>query len=798
MNKTKAIYLYLFFLIATFSTEAATVKGLVIDSKNKTIPGVSIYIKSIQKGAVTIMDGSYSLSGLSGGSYSIRFSFVGFQSEEHTVILENKTVLDLNVQLKEETNSLDEIVVSAGRVPERLSSIPASVTLIKSGDLDELGKSTSNMNEMLELKVPGMASQSGSFSNWGQTLRGRKILTMIDGVPLSTPLRNGQVDMKTVNANDLERVEVLKGASSIYGNGGDGGYINYITKMPEKGKKISGTTDLWGTLNLAKSKESLGGGLYQSLSGTSGKIGYVGSFSYEKTGNKYDAHGVPVLPTYGLDNTKIISTFGKINYQLSDKQQLSLSANYYKSKQETPFEPVLSTLTVLNAAGDYVLTPGYGKPKSANYPESPTGASSFNTVLKYNLDKLFGGTTSFSADAYYQKSRNIFFYSTSFQNGGQSVINSEKIGVRPGFNTVLKLSETSFSFIYGVDALKDKTNQALLDGRMWIPDIKLQSVAPYFQTNIKIDNLFNIKAGVRYDDMRLHINDYSTLPYSAKQDGNFTSAVAVKGGKMQFDNLAFNIGLRYVESEKFIPYVNYSQSFSLPDMGSILRSTDNPNIVSSVDVEAAVTNNYEVGFLVYLKNIKIEAVGYYSSSNIGTGLTFNDAKNRFEPSLTPQKIFGGEFSVDGKFCNNKLLLGSSFSWVEGLKYVGTNKNSFVYVAGDVIASPKLTGYASYRFTSKLSSNVSVVYTGDRNRFAPILNKNNVWVYNSGEAPVKGYAVVNMSVSYDLLSNLGISLAVNNLLNNYYLPARSQWAAPLGSQTSVAEGANARLSLKYSF
>lgn len=87
---------------------------------------------------------------------------------------------------------------------------------------------------------------------------------MVDGIPQSTPLRNGQLGIKSINPNDISSVEVIKGATSIFGNGGNGGFINYITKKPQEQTNISGTTELWGTSNLAKTKDALGFGAYQS------------------------------------------------------------------------------------------------------------------------------------------------------------------------------------------------------------------------------------------------------------------------------------------------------------------------------------------------------------------------------------------------------------------------------------------------------------------------------------------------------------------------------------------------------
>lgn len=693
---------------------------------------------------------------------------------------------------------IGEVVVSAGRMPQKLSSIPGSITLVTHKELVQMTEFSTDMNDILSLKVPGLAPQAGGYSNWGQTLRGRKLLTMVDGVPISTPLRPGQVDMNNINPNDLERVEVIKGATAIFGNGGDGGFINYITRTPSGNRPISGTTQLWGMLNLAKIGRSLGGGFYQSLKGRVRRLSYWGSLGYEQTGSQYDAHGVPLFPTYSSGNTRKYSGFGKLVYQLADNQRIVLSANYYKARQESPYEPVLSELKVLNANGDYLLAPGYGKEKGTDYPEKPMGPTSFSSLLKYTLSDIFQGTTTFTTDFYYQKSKDIFFYSKSFEHGGQSVINSRKFGLRPNFVTNLESESIKTSLVYGVDVIQDRTNQALLDGRLWIPDMSLHGAAPYVQADFRIKDAVTLKAGIRYDAMSIGIDDYHTLPYSPKQDGNFNPAVAVAGGRLSFDRLSFNLGIRYIANEKLIPYLSFSQGFSLPDIGRILRETDSPDVVRNIEVQAIATNNYEIGFLTYLNAFRIEASAYYSSSNIGTGLAFDDERNRFEQAMTPQHIFGGEISADMRLFQDKLLAGGSFSWVEGLTNKAKDDKTFVYVRGDVISPAKLTGYMSYRITPKLSSNVNVIYVGNRKRFNPTATKENGWKFNNGEVPVKGYAVVNLSMSYGFLPNLKMALAANNLLNHYYIPARSQWAAPLRNQSGVGEGANIKLTLRYDF
>ena len=88
--------------------------------------------------------------------------------------------------------------------------------------------------------------------------------------------------------------------------------------------------------------------------------------------------------------------------------------------------------------------------------------------------------------------------------------------------------------------------------------------------------------------------------------------------------------------------------------------------------------------------------------------------------------------------------------------------------------------------------------GDRDRFDPYLDGAGNYTYRHTQFPVEGYTLVNWSANYQMLENLGLSLAINNLLNEFYLPARSQWAAPLKTFSGTGEGINAKLSLQYNF
>ena len=263
----KIITLATTFLLSFYAFSQSGLKGKITDEQNQPIFGATIYISALQKGATTDYDGNFELAYVEEGTWEVTIRMLGYQTQTKKLTFTKDETVSFTAVLKEDLNSLDEVVVSASRNSEYLSEIPASVTVVNEVKLQEFSNSTSNISEILEFTVPGLAVSTGTFSNWGQTLRGRSLLVMVDGIPQSTPLRNGQLGIKSISPNDISRVEVIKGATSIFGNGGNGGFINYITNKPNATKKIEGSTNVWGTSNLAKTKDALGFGVYQSLKG---------------------------------------------------------------------------------------------------------------------------------------------------------------------------------------------------------------------------------------------------------------------------------------------------------------------------------------------------------------------------------------------------------------------------------------------------------------------------------------------------------------------------------------------------
>eukprot|EP00487_Bulimina_marginata_P006178 TRINITY_DN25414_c0_g1_i1.p1 TRINITY_DN25414_c0_g1~~TRINITY_DN25414_c0_g1_i1.p1 ORF type:complete len:119 (-),score=25.11 TRINITY_DN25414_c0_g1_i1:1-357(-) len=105
---------------------------------------------------------------------------------------------------------------------------------------------------------------------------------MIDGVPQSTPLRNGSLGIRTLDASVIERIEVIKGATSIYGNGAAGGIINYITKRANDNGEVNGHVSLSSRFSAVKFEDSAGQRIEGSINGSIDNFSYVLNASYEE------------------------------------------------------------------------------------------------------------------------------------------------------------------------------------------------------------------------------------------------------------------------------------------------------------------------------------------------------------------------------------------------------------------------------------------------------------------------------------------------------------------------------------
>ncbi|MGJ8760664.1 MAG: SusC/RagA family TonB-linked outer membrane protein [Polaribacter sp.] len=241
----KKIYLILILALGftSYSIAQVNVSGTVVsDADGIPIPNVSVVLKGqLNTGTITDFDGVFSIN-LNDENGVLIFSYLGYETKEVLYAGNQK----LNIILKEEANSLDEVVI-VGYGSQKRSDVTGAISSVKSEDFNQ--GVVANAGQLLQGKVAGVnvSSSSGEpgatqdivIRGVGSLRSGTTPLYIVDGFALDNS-GNGIATnpLNFINPQDIESIEVLKDASStaIYGSRAANGVIVITTKKGKKGR----------------------------------------------------------------------------------------------------------------------------------------------------------------------------------------------------------------------------------------------------------------------------------------------------------------------------------------------------------------------------------------------------------------------------------------------------------------------------------------------------------------------------------------------------------------------------------
>ncbi|MCA1652048.1 MAG: TonB-dependent receptor, partial [Acidobacteria bacterium] len=218
--------------------DGASLAGRVLDATGAVVPGATVIAsigepdRQTRRKALSDGNGRYEFRNVPPGTYDVTAELFGLKPAVVRGIAITATEPTRNLDLRFEAGAVTETVtVTATRVVTPVAAIPASVTVLDRETLDEQATLTRNLHTILGKTLPGFGLSRESESNFGQNLRGRGMLVLLDGVPQNFELRQGALDeLSRIDPSRIERVEVVRGASAAYGSEATGGIINIITK----------------------------------------------------------------------------------------------------------------------------------------------------------------------------------------------------------------------------------------------------------------------------------------------------------------------------------------------------------------------------------------------------------------------------------------------------------------------------------------------------------------------------------------------------------------------------------------
>ena len=674
-----------------------------------------------------------------------------------------------------------DVIVTATRTEEDPNDVPRSVTVIPREQIQQQTNLSRDLGEVLGKVVPGLAPPTQSLSTFGQSLRGRNTLVLIDGVPQSTS-RNVFRDLRTIDPSAVERVEVLRGPTAIYGDGATGGVINIITRTPSE-EKLTSTTELGLNSSLTNSEDSFGNNIQHLISGKEGNFDFTVSGSFTNTGSFFDARGdlIPPDPNGqgGIADAETINLLGKFGVEFDDEQRLQLTFNRFDTGQDTDYttDPEVNRLAGRQKA----------RTRSGLSLEDPQGTENTVLNLDYTHENIFGSRL--QGQVYYRDlfTRFFPFDARTFRISDsplQSRVESEKVGGRLQLETPL-FNQGAASLLWGVDYFNEETSQpvavfdpAIYDSsrglvfrqtedRVWTPPLEQSSLGLFAQLNWDISEQVNVRGGIRHESADVNVDDFTTLA------GN-----NIGGGELDFNATLFNVGAVFHATEQVNLFANFSQGFSLADIGLSLRNARAGFSVESLSPEPQKVDNYEVGVRGDWKSVQASLVGFYNESDLGTTFTAPGTVIR-----APEQVYGIEATLDVQ-PSNDWQLGGSVSFVEGDIDTGDD-GEYDPLDGFRIPPLILRAYVENETLPGWRNRLQALFSGSRDRF--------------DDSTVFGRRAVESYFTLDYISSINIGsgtlqLGIENLFNDQYFPVVSQ----LQSEDTAYSAARGRtLSIRYS-
>ena len=670
-----------------------------------------------------------------------------------------------------------EVIVTATRTPTPITAIPSTVRVIDREALDTQLAVSPSLLDSLAFSIPSLTPARQKLTSTGESLRGRTPLYLVDGIPQSTPLRDGKRSGFTIDPAFVDRVEVIYGANAIQGVGATGGVINYVTvEAPRNGDWLHRVTAELTTDDFEDN------GLHYRLSGLSGRrvgaFDFVGGAAFEKHDLFYGGNdrSIAVDTVQGeLMDSTIWSVFGKFGFEPTSVQRIEATVNVYKAESD----------------GDYDVTPAdiaAGVPARSirgTPPGDPTFNDAQNYALSYTHKAVLGGELSlqgFYYDFYALYGGDTFpvFQDPAIAPIGtlfdQSALSSTKFG---GKLTWVKQDALwrGLQLVAGADYLRDKSFQELAQtDRLWVPELIYKGWAPFVQLQQKLwDDKIHLSGGVRWENATLEVPDFTTI-WSANR-------TSVRGGAPSFDQFLFNAGVVVEPIDGLKLFSSYAQGFTMPDAGLILRSVNKPGqtVNDLVDLQPVIADNIEVGAGWRRGGLDLTASYFWSNSDLGSRIQVIGGAGVVQRERT--EIQGFEAAASYAFPSGHRI-GAAYAAIDG-RY-DSNGDSEVDrdLDGRNIAPDRLNMFAEGPLAGFLRGRVQLSKLFDRDFDGGLPRFN-----------FDGYTLVDAMLTYDARRAGKFTLAVSNLIDESYLTYFSQTATFVNDRTFV-EGRGRAFTLRW--
>ncbi|MFI3298018.1 MAG: TonB-dependent receptor [bacterium] len=313
--------------LITFTAQAESAsavkyyKGVIVDDKTgETIAGAAIQVEGSVIGCFSDKNGEFKISLSKYNNVVLVVSSLGYE----TVTI-SATDNDMTIKMTESLTDIDEVVITGSRAPRPLKEVPVLTRVVSSADIERINPM--DFQSLMEYEIPGLQFGRAHGSNLPeitfQGVTGEYVLFLINGERIAGEGSSDNIDFSRLNVDDIERVEIIRGAmSTLYGSSAMGGVINIITKDAKRpfAANISSRLNSYGGHKHYVSAETK---LNKFTSYTSG--GYTTEDAYSVT----DATG----GSTSMSGYQINNATQRFGYSITDNLKLNVNGSYYQNNQ---------------------------------------------------------------------------------------------------------------------------------------------------------------------------------------------------------------------------------------------------------------------------------------------------------------------------------------------------------------------------------------------------------------------------------------------------------------------------------
>ena len=760
--KVKILLLGMLFIGSGLYAQSISLKGKIID-QNENLPVANAHI-SISGIHLTTSNssGDFYFHNLQAGTYSIKISHLNYKTEEITLNAYSDT--SIVVYLKPKSFLLKEITVTSSKYEQNIDDLSYSASIVTKDKISEVP--STSVPELLQ-DEPGITIERDGIWGADVSIRGlsrSNIVTLVDGDRIETAT-DLSARLSMIDENDIERIEVIKGAAStLYGSGATGGIINVITKSGNYQDKFYLNGTYYGGYNSVNNYFSNGLTMYSGAENWTAKV----TATARKADNVYTPVGIlqnSQFSDYSVSSSLQFKTFSnqeaKFEYQQFKAQDVGISGAYplftniatvtypVETRRlisgEYWFNNISETLSKLSFKyfHQYVFRDVENIPYVTQVVPGTNGQPTKQVSVLEVDPQANHNTDSFQSQA------NFTFSKSNFLIAGVDFWKRSYVGQRSKYQKIQMLNPSTDSVLQTINAtIVDKP----------LPDARFNSAGVYAQDEIHLLNdKMDITLGSRYDFIWIS-NDEAYTPLYQITNGviNYSPSGQVLQWDAQKDqnkSYTYSLGALYSLARSLDLTFNAAHSFRSPSLEERYQYITLGNVISLGNPKLEPEKGYflDAGLRVHQDNFKM---GVSVFSNFMTDLV---SQIQSSPDtlamINVGKAFLYGFDVDADYNpSGSLIFYGKISYVRGRDTKDETDLSEIAPLNGIIG-------VKYNVLSHAEMDLFAVVYDAQNRVAP------------SELPTPGYAYYNIYINSERYRvsgfDLSISTGVENIFNKEY-------------------------------